>query len=44
MVGEENFHSNDAIITIYRHVPDYVVGMLASRHYKKKKSTLGVTF
>ena len=40
---EENFHSNDAIITIYRHVPDYVVGRLASRHWKKK-STLGVAF
>ena len=29
-VGEENQHIDDVIITIYRLVPDYVVGRSAS--------------
>ena len=29
-VGEEKFHGDDMIITIYRIVPDYVVGRSAS--------------
>ena len=30
-VKEEKIDIHDLIITIYRHVPDYVVGRLASR-------------
>jgi len=29
-VGEENMHGDDVIITIYRLVPDYVVGRSTS--------------
>jgi hypothetical protein len=29
-VGEENIHGNDVIITIYRLVPNYLVGRLTA--------------
>jgi len=39
-VGEENQQVDDVIITIYRLVPDYIVGRSAER----KKLTLGVAY
>jgi hypothetical protein len=32
LVKEENIHGDDVIITIYKPVPDYVVGRSTSRH------------